>query len=158
MRGFSRFYKSLLGGSIKSVPPYFLSYYESIKSFLPAHLIKPAMDHMARKVDDKFYSKYTDFSEEKEWYSYISDPKEIMAYAYSLVSKAHKEKFSREGLIRALSDPDKYKDVLYPLDFYRVFKDFKDDKNFSSSEKKKIWQKFLKHVSGYIDQIYGGPS
>lgn len=155
--GFQKYYTKLLNDSkIREgiVPPYLKELYHGIIKTLPQELVIPALKQNAYLIDDKVISKYKGYSPDKEWYSYISDPREIMAYAYSLVSKAHKKGMPKEELMKALSKPDDYKKELYPLDFYQEFKKFEGDKNLSAQDKKKIWQKFLKHVSGYINQIY----
>jgi len=157
LEGFKKYYTKLLNDSkirIGIVPPYLENLYQGIINTLPQELIRPALKHNAYMIDKKIVSKYRDYTIDKEWYSYISDPREIMAYAYSLVSKAHKNGMPKEELIKALSEPDKYKKELYPLEFYQEFKKFEDDKNLSAQEKRKIWQKFLKHIHGYIEQIY----
>lgn len=152
-----RYYTKLLNNSkIRKgvIPPYLKEINEAIYKALPEELIRPVLKQYAYLIDKKFVSRYKDYTSNKEWYSYISDPREIMAYAYSLVNKAHKKGMSKEELIKAISEPEEYKKELYPLEFYEEFKKFEDDKNMSAQEKRKTWQKFLKHVHGYIGQIY----
>jgi len=157
LKEYDRSSKSILNNSPQwrsYVPSYLKGYYKKIKETLPEDLHQGAIALIVKKLYTEIFKRYYEINEDRDWISYLSHPNEIMAYAYSLVSKAKAENYSKEQLIEAINNPEQHKKVLYPLDFYDLFRDLKESKSLPINKKQEIWKKFLKHIHGYIEQVY----
>lgn len=131
------------------IPEYLKGYYDFLKKSFDQEHHTVGMAVMVEFLNRKVFNIFTDKSELN--FLYYAQPKEIMAYAYSVVKDAINKKITKEKLLEIINNPAGYKGEFPGLDSYYHIKNMK---SISDSKKQEVWKKFLTHIHGYMDSLY----